>query len=79
MEKPTCLIADSNGSDDVCGHWKAIPSSHWNRNTEIEKDAENGAKAAEGHVGTVQKRKQNTKLKLWLIQVCRNEDLEICS
>lgn len=45
MEKPTCLIADSNGSDDVCYHWKAIPSSHWNHNTEIEKDAENGEKA----------------------------------
>lgn len=45
MEKPTCLIADSNGPDDVCDRCKAIPSSHWNHKTEIGKDAENGEKA----------------------------------
>lgn len=33
-KKPTCLIADSNGSDDVYDRWKAIPSTHWDHNTE---------------------------------------------
>lgn len=27
MEHPTWLITDTNGSDDVCYHWEAIPSS----------------------------------------------------
>lgn len=41
MDQPTWLITDTNGSDDVCYHWKAIPSRHRNHNTEIEKRAEN--------------------------------------